>query len=167
MEQRESSNVSAGKQPRFAGISHMSLPCRNLEESKRFYTEVMGGELVHDVAGFAEVKVADMIVGLSEQPAGRTAPEAEFPHYAFFADAEDFLPMVEWLRSNGVKTSEPWTRDGVKGLLYFRDPSGNLLEMYCAKIREAASFARGRKQGGDYEIDFAALTYEWKRTASK
>ena len=56
---------------------------------------------------------------------------------------------------------EPWTRDGVKGLLYFRDPAGNLFEMYCRKLGEAASFARGKKQGGGYEIDFAALNYEW------
>jgi len=70
--------------------------------------------------------------------------------------------MVDWLRRNGVRTSESWTRDGIKGLLYFRDPSGNLLDMYCPKIQEAATFARGKKQGGNYEIDFRALNYEWE-----
>jgi catechol 2,3-dioxygenase-like lactoylglutathione lyase family enzyme len=155
------SKMSRGKQPRFSGISHMSLPCRNLEESKRFYTEVMGGQLVHDVAGFAEVQVADVIIGLSEQCGGWTPGDAEFPHYAFFVEAKDFLPTVAWLREHGVVTSEPWTRDGIKGLLYFRDPSGNLFEMYCPELKEAASFTRGKKQGGDYEIDFAALGYEW------
>ena len=49
--------------------------------------------------------------------------------------------MMAWLRQSGVTTTEPWTRDGIKGLLYFRDPSGNLLEMYCPKIKEAANFA--------------------------
>ena len=156
-------NSSTTKQPRFSGISHMSIPCRNLEESKRFYTEVMRGELVHEIAGFFEVKIANVIIGLSEQRGGWTGPDAEYPHYAFFVEAEDFLPMVDWLRAQGVRTSEPWTRDGVKGLLYFRDPSGNLLEMYCPKIKEAASFARGKKQGGNYEIDFAALNYEWNK----
>ena len=155
--------ISPAKQPRFSGISHLSIPCRDLEESKRFYTEVMGGELVHEAVGFLEVKIAGVIVGLSEQSEGWTGRNAEFPHYAFFAEAEDFLPMVDWLRSNGVKTSEPWTRDGIRGLLYFRDPSGNLFEMYCPKIKEAATFVRGKKKGGSYEIDFAALNYEWKR----
>ena len=152
---------SVTKQPRFSGISHMSLPCRDLRESKRYYTEVMGGELVHEIAGFFEVQIANVIIGLSEQPGGWTGRDAEYPHYAFFVEAASFLPMVDWLRRNGVRTSEPWTRDGIKGLLYFRDPSGNLLEMYCPKIQEAATFARGKKQGGDYEIDFAALGYEW------
>src|SRR5215470_6769096 len=148
----ESKTFTTGR-PFFSGISHMSLPCRDLEQSKRFYTQVMGGQLVHATPGFFEVKIANVIIGLSEQREGWTGQNAEFPHYAFFAEAEDFLPMVAWLRANGVTTSEPWTRDGIKGLLYFRDPSGNLLEMYCPKIKEAATFARGNKQGGNYEID--------------
>jgi hypothetical protein len=69
--------------------------------------------------------------------------------------------MVAWLRQKDVTTSEPWTRDGIKGLLYFRDPSGNLFEMYCPKLKEAASFVRGTKQGGSYEINFGGLNYEW------
>jgi catechol 2,3-dioxygenase-like lactoylglutathione lyase family enzyme len=150
------------RRARFTGFSHMSLPCRDLEQSKRFFTRVIGGEVVHDVEGFAEVRVAGIIIGLSQQKGGWTGWNAEFPHYAFFAEAEDFLPMVEWLRKNGVTTTEPWTRDGVKGLAYFRDPSGNLLEMYCPKLQPAATFVRGAKQGGSYEIDYAALNYDWK-----
>ena len=151
-----------GRRPRFTAFSHMSLPCRDLEQSKRFFTQVMGGEVVHDVEGFAEVRVAGIIIGLSQQKGGWTGWDAEFPHYAFFAEAEDFLPMIEWLRKNGVKTTEPWTRDGIKGLAYFRDSSGNLFEIYCPKLQAAASFVRGAKQGGSYEIDYAALNYDWK-----
>lgn len=156
-------SVTISRQPRFSGFSHASLPCRDLEQSKRFFTRVMGGELVHDVEGFAEVRIAGVIIGLSDQPGGWTGWGAEYPHYAFFVEPEDFLPMREWLRQNGVKTSEAWTRDGKKGLIYFRDPSGNLFEIYCPKdLKEAASFPRGVKQGGSYEIDFAGLNYEWK-----
>ena len=71
------------KQPRFCGISHLSIPCRNLEESKQFYTQVMGGELVHETAGFFEVRIADVIVGLSECSGGWTGRAAEYPHDAF------------------------------------------------------------------------------------
>jgi catechol 2,3-dioxygenase-like lactoylglutathione lyase family enzyme len=113
------------------------------------------------VDGFAEVRIAGVIIGLTIRPGQTTARNAEYPHYAFFAESDDFLPMVSWLRQNGVVTSEPWTRDGVKGLLYFRDPSGNLLEMYCKKSKDAPGFARGAKQGGSYSVDFAALNYQW------
>jgi catechol 2,3-dioxygenase-like lactoylglutathione lyase family enzyme len=147
--------------PRFTGFAHASLYCRDLEQAKRFFTRVLGGELIHDVNGFAEVRIAGVIIGLTIRPGQTTARNAEYPHYAFFAESDDFLPMVSWLRQNGVVTSEPWTRDGVKGLLYFRDPSGNLLEMYCKKSNDAPGFARGAKQGGSYSVDFAALNYQW------
>ena len=147
--------------PRFNAFAHASLPCGDLEQAKRFFTAVIGGELIHDVDGFAAVRVAGIVIGLTERPGRPTGPNAEYPHYAFFIEPEDFLPMVAWLRQNGVTTSEPWSRDGIKGLLYFRDPAGNLFEMYCPKLKEAASFARGEKQGGSYAIDFAGLSYQW------
>lgn len=58
--------------PRFKGLHHISLPCRDLEESKLFYSEVLGGELIHNIAGFAEVRIANIIIGMSEQVAGWT-----------------------------------------------------------------------------------------------
>ena len=151
------------QKPQCSGFAHASLYCRDLAQAKRFFTNVLGGELIHDVDGFAEVRVAGVIIGITIRLGTTTRRNAEYPHYAFFVESKDFLPMLAWLRQNGVNTSEPWTRDGVKGLLYFRDPAGNLFEMYCPKLPEAASFVRGKKQGGSYEIDFAALHYEWQR----
>jgi catechol 2,3-dioxygenase-like lactoylglutathione lyase family enzyme len=150
------------RRPQFGKFAHASVACRDLEQTKRFFTHVIGGELIHDTEGFAEVRVAGIIVGMTDRPGITTARNAEYPHYAFFIEPEDFLPMVAWLRQNGVVTSEPWTRDGIKGLLYFRDPAGNLFEMYCTKLKKAANFARGAKQGGNYTVDFAGLNYEWK-----
>jgi hypothetical protein len=34
--------------------------------------------------------------------------------------------------------------------------------MYCPKLPEAASFVRGKNRGGSYEVDFAALNYQWQ-----
>src|SRR5690349_17841330 len=153
---------AAMQKPQFSGFAHASLYCRDLAQAKRFFTTVMGGELIHDVDGFAEVRVAGVIIGITMRPGTTTSSDAEYPHYAFFVEPKDFLPMLGWLGQNGVVTSKPWTRDGVKGLVYFRDPAGNLFEMYCPKLPEAASFVRGKKQGGSYEIDFPALNYEWQ-----
>jgi len=149
------------QKPKFTAFAHASIFCRDLEQAKRFFTKVIGGELIHDVDGFAEVRVAGIIIGITERSGRPTGQDAEYPHYAFFIEPEDFLPMVAWLRQNGVTTSEPWTRDGIKGLLYFRDPAGNLFEMYCPKLKEADAFVRGAKQGGSYTIDFAGLNYQW------
>jgi len=149
------------QKPKFTAFAHASIFCRDLEQAKRFFTKVIGGELIHDVDGFAEVRVAGIIIGITERSGRPTGQDAEYPHYAFFIEPEDFLPMVAWLRQNGVTISEPWTRDGIKGLLYFRDPAGNLFEMYCPKLKEADAFVRGAKQGGSYTIDFAGLNYQW------
>jgi catechol 2,3-dioxygenase-like lactoylglutathione lyase family enzyme len=110
--------------PRFRAFAHASLYCHDIEQAKRFFTQVLGGELIHDVDGFAEVRVAEIIIGLTVRPGRTTGRDAEYPHYAFFIDAEDFLPMVSWLRQNGVVTSEPWTRDGVKGAFIFSRSGG-------------------------------------------
>jgi len=37
--------IVQGQRPRFGYLHHNSLPCRDVEESKRFYTHVLGGEL--------------------------------------------------------------------------------------------------------------------------
>src|SRR4030095_12171747 len=58
------------KRPHFSSLNHLSLPCRDLAETKRFYTAVLGGELIHDVEGFAEVRIAEIIIGMGAQTDG-------------------------------------------------------------------------------------------------
>ena len=121
--------VTPTAQPRFSGISHVSLPCRDLAQSKVFYSQVMDGELVHEIAGFVEYQIADVIIGLAEQHDGWTGPDDEYPHYAFYIDGANFELMRSWLASHGVP-NYPYRRDKT-ALIYFRDPSGNLFELYC------------------------------------
>jgi catechol-2,3-dioxygenase len=35
--------ITHRQRPRFGYLHHISLPCRDVEESKRFYTQVLGG----------------------------------------------------------------------------------------------------------------------------
>jgi len=153
------------ERPRIHSFSHLSIPVRNIEQSKRFYIEVMGGQpmVTSEPETFTEVRVAGAVVGLSTRGGVSTGRDAEYPHYAFHADAENFLPMIAWLKSHGVVAPGPWTRDGKKALMYFRDPSGNLLEIYCGgSFPAAATFPRGVKQGGNYTVDYASLYYDWR-----
>jgi catechol 2,3-dioxygenase-like lactoylglutathione lyase family enzyme len=153
------------ERPRIHSFSHLSMPVRDIEQSKRFFIDVMGGEpmATSEPETFTEVRVAGAVVGLSTRGGAPTGRDAEYPHYAFHADAENFLPMIEWLKSHGVVTPGPWTRDSKKALMYFRDPSGNLLEIYCGgNFPAAASFPRGIKQGGSYTTDYAGLYYDWR-----
>src|SRR5262245_40106648 len=151
--------------PRIESFGHLSMPVRDLQQSKRFFIEVMGGEpmITSDPETFTEVRVAGAVVELSTRGGECTGHSAEYPHYAFHADAKDFMLMIEWLKAHGVVTPGPWTRDGKKGLMYFRDPSGNLFEVYCGTdLAMAREFPRGAKQGGRYVTDYANLFYDWR-----
>lgn len=146
-----------------SGFSHVSVPVRDREEAKRFFINVLGGELVLDLPTFVEVRVGGMVLGFSEQPGGWTAPDAEFPHYAFFVDPEDFGPLKARLESFGVPTHPIWTRGGVEALMYFRDPSGNLFELYCAQgFKDADKLPRPPGWGGDFRPPISSLGYDWK-----
>ena len=94
----DGTGISQHQRPRFSYLHHISLPCRDLEQSKRFYTQVLGGELIHDIAGFAEVRIADIIIGMSEQPGGWTEPNVEYPHYGLNVDGQNFALALRWLK---------------------------------------------------------------------
>lgn len=156
--------MSTSMKAKLGTFNHASIPVRDLEEAKRFYTEVLGGAVTLEPApGFAEVRLGGAIIGLSQQKSGWTGRDAEYPHYAFTMAAEDFYPFIERLTTHGVPTHQPWTRHGVEALMYFRDPSGNLLELYCERgLKDADKLPRSGKWGGKFAIDFAALNYDWK-----
>lgn len=155
----------ATKKPTPSGFSHISLPVRDVEQSKRFYVEVLGGELVRDTPGFAEARFNDFIVGMSSRGGNPTAPNAEYPHYGFTVEPDQFLPLKLRLEAYGVPTHEPWTRhDDAEALMYFRDPSGNQFEMYCPKGFKALPLRRGGRASGDFFVNFPALCYRELRT---
>src|ERR1051326_9624448 len=157
---KNGAEIAQDQRPRFGYLHHISLPCRNVEESKRFYTQVLGGELIHDIAGFAEVRIANLIFGMSPQSGGWTGPTVEYPHYGLNVDGKNFALARRWFEACGVP-QHGWTRNYKTALLYFRDPSGNLLELYCDSGYEAIkSVALGPRQGGQ-PIPFAELNYDW------
>jgi catechol 2,3-dioxygenase-like lactoylglutathione lyase family enzyme len=148
---------------RRAHLSHISIPVRNRAEATSFFVNVLGAEITLQNPTFTEVTVAGTIIGLSEQKSGWTAPDAEYPHYAFEVPPEDFEPLKARLEAHGVKTHPIWTRHGVEALMYFRDPSGNLFEFFCTEgFQGADQLPHAKGWGGDFRPPIADLSYEWK-----
>ena len=143
-------------------VHHIAIPVKDLKQTVRFFTTVLGAEFLWDRGTFAEVKFADVILGISPQKGGWTAPDAEFPHYAFAVEAEDLWPLKERLEAHGVPTHPIWTRNGTTGLMYFRDPSGNLYELYCAKVRPEDEERMARRDVDGFAPPIDKLSYEWK-----
>ncbi len=146
--------------PRFLGLAHVSLPVRNMAEARRFYEEVLGGRAILHRDDFVEVAVAGTILGFSEASGKPNAPDAEFPHVAFYVESDQFLPMKRWLEDHGVKTHQLWTRGAVEGLMYFKDPSGNLIEIYCKEYEGAKTLPKTPTIRDI--VDLSTLNYDWR-----
>lgn len=147
------------QRPHFSRLNHISIPVRDVAVSKRFYVDVLGGRLIHDTPHFAEVLVAGTVVGMSDIRGRSQEPAAEFPHLGFEIESEQFWPMRRWLDEHGVKTHGPWTRSQVEGLMYFKDPSGNLIEIYCPRFADAKAVQHARSVLEVVELP--SLDYEW------
>jgi catechol 2,3-dioxygenase-like lactoylglutathione lyase family enzyme len=154
------------RQPRpfFGGLNHISLPVRDLEQSKRFYAEVLGGRLVLDGPDAAEVVLAGTVIALSSRGGTPQGPDAEYPHVGLEIAPEQLLPMKRWLEEHGVRTHDLWTRNGRTALMFFKDPSGNLFEVYCREFPAADGLRRGAERAGESGIvQLAELNYEWPK----
>ena len=149
--------------PLLGKCAHLSLPCRDLEEAKYFFTAVLGGELILDVGDFAEVLIGGATIGMSALGGQLPSPTAEYPHCAFYVDADQLLVMQQRLSDLGIPTHEFWTRSGKEALMFFKDPSGNLFELYCQSFPGAERLRRAGTRGHGAIVDLSTLNYDtWK-----
>lgn len=147
-----------------AGLNHISVPVRDGAEALRFWTAIFGAEFVVEasVESFILIRMpGGFDLGLSVQPTGWTGRGAEYPHYGFNVDPDMMEPLKARLEKFGVPTQSIWTRFRSEALMYFRDPSGNLFELYCHEgYRKATSIPVGSFYGGDFKSPLEALNYD-------
>ena len=150
--------------PRFNHLDHVSVPCRDLAEGIRFYRDVLGGEILVTESAFALFRIAGMRVGIGAAGCSFMTPRAEYPHIAFNVDAAALAGMKRWLDACGIPCSGFWTRKGIETLMFFRDPSGNVIELFCDEGFEGADdLPRGPARGHGITLDIDALAYsEWR-----
>lgn len=147
--------------PPLTSFDHVSLPCRDLEEGIRFYRDVLGGEMTVHQEAFAQFRLGGVKIGIGSVGTTFMTPAAEYPHIAFDVDADTLVRMRDWLHACGIPTSNLWTRQGVETLMFFRDPSGNVLELYCYQGHpEAPDLPRGPARGHGTATDVDALAYD-------
>jgi catechol 2,3-dioxygenase-like lactoylglutathione lyase family enzyme len=156
--------ANAGSTHPVRHVHHMCLPVRNLADARSFWISAIGAEPVPDSQN--RLRVADILVDLVETEGGWTGPAAEYPHYGLRYQPEDMAPARDQLRGLGIPTGEIWTRHQVEGLMYFRDPSGNLLETACWHgLQGADRIPLSKQTGGTYATDLEALNYAWNPSA--
>ena len=150
--------------PSLKDFSHLSLPCRDMDEAIAFYCGVMGGQLVLETPSFSIFRISGVDIGVGSVGVSFLEGDAEYPHQAFFCGPTEMIEWRSWLAGFGVPTSAVWTRTGVEALMFFRDPSGNLWELFCEEGFEGANaLPRGPARGHGTAVDIDALRYDsWK-----
>jgi lactoylglutathione lyase len=113
-------------------FNHVSIPCRDLDESERFYREVFGLDRLPTFDFRFPVRylgVGEQQLHLMELPEEQPLPNQ---HVAF--DVDDFEGTFNLLRDLGaldlrVHKHAVWELPDGSVQLYARDPAGNLLEV--------------------------------------
>ena len=112
---------------KLGGVHHVSINVHDADLTGRFYGEVLGLEpLPRPDFGFKGhwFRAGGQEIHLIEV-ADHHAPEGQ--HFAFSVD--DIDAVCEALGAKGVKVSAPMAIPGAGKQAFFRDPSGNLVEL--------------------------------------
>jgi catechol 2,3-dioxygenase len=125
-------------------IGHVVLKVRDLERTKKFYAEVMGLEIMKvepsiKMAFFAsngrdhhEIAAIEIDGNIPDSQAGGVG----LSHLAFrLRDEAHLRAAYTDLKEHEVKIISA-VNHGVTKSIYFRDPDGHLLEVYCDGLPE-------------------------------
>lgn len=143
-------------------IGHVVLKVRDLERSRRFYTEMLGLDVMREVPQIKMVFLASNRRDHHEIALAEVGPRAGAPkqsdaglaHIAFRLKSEGELRAAyREFKERGVPIC--FTVDhGVTKSIYFLDPDGNQLEVYCDNPPEEIAKMADPYFGLD-KLDFA------------
>jgi catechol 2,3-dioxygenase-like lactoylglutathione lyase family enzyme len=141
---------------RIHSLNHTTLPVRDRYKAACFYVAVLGGEMHHesDPDRVKQGKARALQVGvrlcsgleldLFEQNYGQPNWDQSHPHIAFNVPTESLTKWAAHLKKWGVPIAGPMTRAGSGAAeIYFNDPDGNHLELYCSSYPDHASLPSG------------------------
>ena len=127
--------------PFIHGLDHIAVIARNIRQSEKFYSKVLGGRVIWKNATncFLQFGKKD-VLALLAAPAGhpfnilQKMQGKKFSHFGFQAKSEkEVTRFADHLRKYKVRITEgPYTRsDGAS--VYFLDPNGYTLEYFYLK----------------------------------
>ena len=141
-------------------IGHVLLRVLDLERSKKFYSEVLGFQILEEdpehggtfMALPGQSHAIDLFQAQDIEAAERQTPGVRgLGHIAFRVETEEALKDANaTLREHGVEITRTIDHVSQKSV-YFHDPDGNTLEIYYELPDALDIFARGR-QDRDVEI---------------
>jgi extradiol dioxygenase family protein len=122
-------------------LFHLAFPVKDLEESRRFYGEILGCEEGRSSENWIDFNLFghQIVAHLAPEAAGVRhrnevdADQVPVPHFGIVLPMDEFHAFAERLKEKGVRfIIEPKTRfageTGEQATMFFLDPSGNALE---------------------------------------
>lgn len=120
-----------------SGLNHITIFVKDLQESLRFYTEILRMDVVHLGEGYAYLESGQTWFCISQQASEQTLISSHgVNHIALTIDEDQFDNAVEHLRRNHVPiVREPVLR-GVGKAVNFLDPDGLQWEFHASNLQE-------------------------------
>ncbi|HZI90771.1 MAG: VOC family protein [Actinomycetota bacterium] len=137
--------MSEPRRLRIAGIHHITLLCRSLDQSAAFYRNLLGMRMVKQTTNEDDQGARHLFFGDEEGRPGTLVTCLEYPelepgtvgvgsthHFALTVDSEDELHGWHgYLTGQGVPCTEVMDRTFFKSI-YLRDPDGHIVELATA-----------------------------------
>jgi catechol 2,3-dioxygenase-like lactoylglutathione lyase family enzyme len=123
-----------------AGVNHITLSVKDVEESFAFYTQVLGLRPVARWPAGAYLLAGDLWVALVLDQRLRSAPLPEYSHIAFTVAQADFAALSARIIDAGAPI---WQQNWTEGdSLYFLDPNGHKLEIHASDLEARLKAAK-------------------------
>jgi len=143
-------------------IGHVVIKVRNLDRSRKFYTEVLGMDVMMEVPAIRGVFLANnrrdhheiALFEVGPEAAGLQAKQIGLAHIAFrLRNEAELQAAYKEFKEKDIPISFT-VNHGVTKSVYFRDPDGHELEVYCDNPpEEIAKFPNSYL--GMEKLDFA------------
>lgn len=109
------------------GINHITLSAGDVQQTVRFYSDVLGCEVLATWPKGAYLLAGTLWVAIVEG-ADETREPADYSHVAFHASPADLREIEDRARTWGV---EFWQKNWTEGdSIYLTDPAGHRLEVH-------------------------------------
>jgi catechol 2,3-dioxygenase-like lactoylglutathione lyase family enzyme len=111
---------------------------RHVETSRRFYTDILGGQAVVETADFAIVAIANGWVTITaaggptpDKPSVTLEPPSDLHHVSGFLNVRvaDIRATYDQWTARGANFLTPPIDHGAEIRCYLRDPDGHLIEV--------------------------------------
>lgn len=128
------------------GISHITLAVRDLDQSSRFYVDVLQCRLVARWPRGAYLVAGDTWLALALDSEARDAGLPECTHIAFSVHEADFPAVSQRIRDSGARI---WRENASEGeSIYFEDPNGHKLEIHVGDLESRLAAIRENPRPG-------------------